>query len=85
MPFESMRKAVPEAWRLLLVWLAEVATAKSGMEVEADEEVAWIEKRAQGEVEPTPTLPPEVTRKVVEVELVVEEKTVVMEKRGMFE
>ena len=67
-PLEVMTKAVPEALRKPCpIWFEVVATAKIGTEVEADEEVAWMEKSAQGEVVPIAVYPLEVMRKAVEV------------------
>ena len=52
---------------------------------EAEEEVAWMENRAQGVEVPTPTLPWESITKAVVVELVVEESTVETAKSGTVE
>ena len=44
-----------------------MATTKSGTVVDADEDVAWMETRAQGVVVPIPILPWELMRKAVVV------------------
>ena len=62
-----MMKAVPEALRKPWAFncCEVVATTKSGSVVDALEEVAWMEKRPQGEVVPTPIWPCDVMRKGV--------------------
>ena len=87
-PLEVMMKAVPDALRKelpVLSWGEEVATTKIGRVVEAEEEVACMDRSPHGVLVPTPTLPCESTTSAVVVERVVDERTVERTKRGRFE